>query len=413
MTASSHAALPPSSGDDAILRRDKPGPLHLDYLDGLRGLSALYVVLVHLIGQNASRPDGGGRIGRFLVHDFPILIWGTDAVCVFIVLSGYCLMLPVAKSGTGDLRGGAWEYLRRRGRRILPPYYAALMLSLLLIALTPLRHGIGTEWDVALPVSLRAVLTHVLLVHNLTSEEALKINAPLWSVATEWQIYFVFPLLFLPVWRRLGVAVLVVFGLVLGIAPHYVFHGRFDSAMPEMLALFALGMAAADISFSARALERGWREALPWGTFALVGVALVVSLSLRGAGWVAGHFVWVNPIVGVTAACLLVHGTRQMEHAPRGRSLLRLLNSRTAVTLGAFSYSLYLIHWPLLAFVQALLRRAHVSAPASFAVSLAALPVIICLAYLFHLAFERPFMSKPAPRGERQAEAAAIVSPAP
>lgn len=392
-----------------------PRQFHLTYLDGLRGLSALYVVLVHLIGEIASRSDGGGRIGRFLVHDCPVLIWGTYAVCIFIVLSGYCLMLPVAKSHDGSLRGGLGQYLRRRSRRILPPYYAALLLSLALIALTPLGKGIGTEWDVALPADAKAIVTHLLLIHNLTRLDSLKINAPLWSVATEWQIYFVFPLILLPVWRRLGAAVSVVVGLILGITPHFAFHGRFDPALPEMIALFALGMAAAGINFSARPPESQWRERLPWGWLTLIGSVLVVLLSARGPSWVSQHFVWVNPVVGAAAACLLVFCTKSLTHDVCGpsRSVLRVLDARPVVALGTFSYSLYLIHWPLLALIQIPLLQRHVSSSRSFVITLALLPIIILIAYLFHRVFERPFMGSARPRTERQTEVAAIIDPAP
>ena len=390
-----------------------PRQSHLTYLDGLRGLSALYVVLVHSIGEIASRPDGGGRVGRFLVHDCPVLIWGTYAVCVFIVLSGYCLMMPVAKVGDGQLRGGVGQYLRRRARRILPPYYAALGLSLGLIALSPLGRGTGTEWDAALPADAKAIVTHLLLIHNLTRLDSLRINAPLWSVATEWQIYFLFPLVLLPVWRRLGAAASVGVGLVLGVAPHYVFRGRFDPALPEMIALFALGMAAG-INFSARAQERRRRE-LPWGALTLAGCALVVLLSGRGPGWVSQHFVWVNPVVGAAAACLLVFCTNLLtnDRQTPGRLLLRVLDSRPAVALGAFSYSLYLIHWPLLALIQVPLLRHHVSSSRSFVITLAALPVIVLIAYVFHRVFERPFMGQARPRTEPQAEVATITDPAP
>ena len=50
----------------------------------------------------------------------------------FIVLSGYSLMIPAARNG-GELVGGFRRYIFRRARRILPPYYAALICSIALI----------------------------------------------------------------------------------------------------------------------------------------------------------------------------------------------------------------------------------------------------------------------------------------
>ena len=61
------------------------------------------------------------------------LLYGHLAVDVFIVLSGFCLMLPVARSG-GALADGARGFFVRRARRILPPYFAAFTISVALTA---------------------------------------------------------------------------------------------------------------------------------------------------------------------------------------------------------------------------------------------------------------------------------------
>src|SRR5262245_54437637 len=90
----------------------------LAFLDGLRGLAALYVVLHH-----AALEVSGGSFSRGSNLVRGLLRHGHFAVAVFIVLSGYCLMRPVAGDPLGRLRGGMWGYLGRRARRILPPYF--------------------------------------------------------------------------------------------------------------------------------------------------------------------------------------------------------------------------------------------------------------------------------------------------
>src|SRR4051812_10624228 len=97
-----------------------PRAERFDFLDGLRGLAALYVVLHHA-SQDVPAPmlRGWAAAARFLLRH------GHFAVAVFIVLSGYCLMRPVARDASRQIRGGTLAYLRRRAWRILPPYYAA------------------------------------------------------------------------------------------------------------------------------------------------------------------------------------------------------------------------------------------------------------------------------------------------
>ena len=118
-----------------------------------------------------------------------VLGYGHLAVDVFIVLSGYCLMLPVAASADLKLRGGLIGYIKRRAWRIVPPYYAALCVALI-IALTNGAYHMFSPGDVA---------AHLLLIHNLNPDWLYSINAPMWSIAVEWQIYFVFGASLLPV----------------------------------------------------------------------------------------------------------------------------------------------------------------------------------------------------------------------
>src|ERR1700683_757665 len=167
--------------------------VHLDFLDGLRGLAALYVMLHHawLTVWTDPRTFPGGRTG--LLTDW--LAFGHLAVTVFIVLSGFCLAIPVVQSN-GVLSGGPKRFFKKRARRILPPYYFSLTLSCILL-LVAIGHPTHTVWDVALPMNphawIKALAAHLLLVEDFV--ESYMLNYVLWSVALEWQIYFLFPVL--------------------------------------------------------------------------------------------------------------------------------------------------------------------------------------------------------------------------
>jgi hypothetical protein len=52
-------------------------------------------------------------------------------VPIFIVLSGFVLMLPVANTGAAlELRGGFWSFMRRRWRRTTAPWHVLLVHDL-------------------------------------------------------------------------------------------------------------------------------------------------------------------------------------------------------------------------------------------------------------------------------------------
>jgi len=384
-----------------------PPRLRLDYLDGLRGLAALYVVLHHAY-YGLTAEAGLPPLVTWLTY---WLYLGRSAVDIFIVLSGYCLMLPVVRSTTGRLSGGPLDFLRRRARRILPPFYAALGVSLLLIALVPALHDFSHPnalWNEALPAFTPDVIaSHLLLVHNFDPRWHSRIDYPMWSVATEWQIYFLFPLLLLPLWRRFGSGVAVPAAFVVGLVPLLLFFDRFSGVSPHFLGLFALGMAAADLNFSPEPRLLLCRERLPWGWLAALLCAGLVMVSLKHSSWTL--FVAVKDVlVGAATACLLVFCTRYLTRhhetataqspATRQRAplVLRLLESRPAVALGVFSYSLYLIHAPVLAVCQSFVRPLAARSP-TLALTLMlclGVPLALGCSYLFHLAFERPFLSR-------------------
>ena len=374
---------------------DRTAPrARLEFLDGIRGLAALFILLHHAAYEVAVPGMGlaAHAVRKALVD------YGHGAVAVFIVLSGFSLMIPMARDPDGRLRGGVPGYLRRRARRILPPYYAALGLILTLIALTPgLRHPASVRWDAALPALAKGpVVSHLLLIHNLIPRHFFAIDPPMWSVATEWQIYFLFPVL-LGFRRRLGIAATACAATLLGylVAAGYLLtrDEGFLAACPWYVGLFALGMAGAVAS--AEAAERPGHLAarVPWGWLAagFAGAAVVLQQVLHCLGYRTFAFA-IDPLAGAAAMCLIVHCAGLRGRA--GSALLRFLESRWAVGLGAFSYSLYLVHFPLLSLARLLIRDWALAPSGRLAVMLViASPACLAAAYLFHLAFERRFMA--------------------
>lgn len=375
--------------------RDTGTPaLRLAYLDGLRAAAALYVVLFH-----AGVGFSTGELPLLARSIRRCLAFGHHAVAVFIVLSGYCLMLPAARAD-GRVSGGLRGYLGRRAWRILPPYYAALLGSILLLWVIPaLQIPTGTIWDDSSPAFGRGpIVTHLLLVHNLFPNWIYRINGPLWSVATEWQIYFFFPLVLLPIWRRVGAVATIVVGFTIGCAPLLLAPGVAARWIPWYLGLFALGMCAAGIGFSPRAFERRLRERVPWKIVVLV---LLASCVLGGMFFVNAWFRLMplsDALVGATTAALLVHYTQCKVSDAEGDlpTLLRILESRLLVRLGHFSYSLYLTHLPIVALCYWALRPPALSGGLHMAAMIAfSVPASLAVGYAFFLIFERRFVGRP------------------
>jgi peptidoglycan/LPS O-acetylase OafA/YrhL len=349
-----------------------PGRGRLAGLDGLRGLAALYVVVNHVFLR--AFPGYPVDHAPFWAAWF---IYGRFAVVVFIVLSGFSLALSPARHGWR--LDAVSRFARRRARRILPAYWAALLFSLAIAWLVVPPPGQG------LP-NAKSVVVNGLLVQNLVG--APSPNRSFWSLAVEAQLYLLFPLLLLMVRRWGAVAMVATVTLVVAavaiVGPHV---SRLDTFVtqspPDLAALFAVGILAAGI-VQAGNTRRSW----PWHWLALAAAApVIVTIWWQGSVWTLDNLLWVDLALGPAVACLLA--ALATGHPAR---LLRLLDARPIRSLGACSYSLYLTHGPIVVVVYEELVAGRVAqgVPA-FVVSLAlVLPLTIAFARVFARIFETP-----------------------
>jgi peptidoglycan/LPS O-acetylase OafA/YrhL len=370
--------------------------LRLEYLDGLRGLAAFYVVWYHIYLDVVNDQTTSAKIPE-LLHSLMDLLFshGRSSVAIFIVLSGYCLMLPVARSEDGKLRGGFFNYIKRRARRILPPYYAALFFSIILRIAIPknLIDFTGMNWTFGEPaLSPGAILSHLILIHNFNNEWIFKINSPMWSVALEWQIYFLFGLVLIPVWRRFGVITVVVVACILSkmLSIKLVFWWY--------IILFTIGMVGAVIGFSSKPSLLKWKERIPWDVLSSIFCGIWIAIiTAQSFGKLEMAEYKPDLLLGVAVTCMIISCTRFLVEGKKTlfSSLLQLLQSRWLVALGTFSYSLYLIHSLTMALLEICLKNVIVPPFVQFLILTAlGLPLCILTAYGFHLIFEKRFMSK-------------------
>src|SRR5580658_1248508 len=370
----------------------------LDYMDGLRGLLMTMVLLLHIFYVTAASK------GQLPWYNWTSLWFqpGVYTVGLFVVISGYCLMLPVAISDSGALKGGIRGYLRRRFTRIIPPYYAAALLSAAHVIRFPQDY---TPYGISTNAAQSGVLwSHALLFYNFRQAWRFQINPPYWSLAPEWQIYILFPILLVPIWRKFGVAGLLAAGLT--VTGGLMLAGTGALQMhPWFLFLFVCGMAGAVIANSQNAFYAGLRDRVPWayvscilfGAFTLEWVALAflrpVLLSLLPPTWQQYCINETTLGLAILAAILHWDKIRKTEPAHRWPAVFRLLNHRWVTALGRFSYSHYLVHFPILIAIASVIRPLRL--PEWEALTLAYLvsvPVSLCGGYLFYLAVERRFL---------------------
>ncbi|MDP9172446.1 MAG: acyltransferase [Planctomycetota bacterium] len=377
------ASTEPSSLNTVLATPIPPARQHLNFLDGIRALCALWVVAAHGLVEVWPAGDVPGVVMPHRIYlATRFLNFCRCGVDVFIVISGFCLMIPVVRNG-GAFRGGIGNFIKKRAKRILPPYYAAMALSLVLIATLIGTPG-HTHWDIALPVGWSTVLQHLLLVHDFGS--AFKINHVFWSIAVEWQIYFVFPLIVLG-FSNWGIprTAIVTFILAYGVRAFFIYGILRLAVSADYVFLFFMGMVAAQFVFDDKPCP--W---LPWAANVLTVSCAVVVVILCAVTTEFHSVIIIDLFTGAAAAALIISlATRNTSR------VCRFLELGPFVWVGTFSYSLYLIHAPLEAVAfRYLIRPMGISPTQQYLIiQFVAEPIIVGLSFLFFLACERPFMN--------------------
>lgn len=319
-------------------------------IDGLRAFAILPVVLYH-----------AGVAG------FPGGFVGVD---VFFVISGYLISRIIyAETSSGQFSVAA--FYGRRARRLLPAFLTVSALTMIAGALLLLPQEFTQLADSLLWSTLFSGNVFFWLQNNYFGPDAL--TQPLlhyWSLGVEEQFYFVFPWLALVLVGRARGFMLAVLALLaalslglcqwmLSISPESAFYLLPFRAW-EMLA----GCIIAAPGFPPVRNERVAAGAAVLGILAILVATMAYSSETRFPGLAA--------LVPVLGAALVIWG----GGVPNSAS--RWIGAGPLVYIGAISYSLYLVHWPVTVFTRLLAPDASVnqSAAVIVAVSLASAAMI-------------------------------------
>lgn len=334
----------------------------LAVLDSLRGIAALIVVIHHcLLTQPAFsdfffsiwKTESHGII-EFLLFRTPLrIVWcGYEAVTFFYVLSGFVLMLPWAEK-----RGPRYRaYATKRICRIYLPYCAAIAMAACLNAWLGAWADVpgASEWVRTMTWSHSVTIT-VLIDHLFMIGHYNTVDGAIHSLIYEMRVSLLFPLLAVPIarWRLRG-AIGVASVLLLLIVALQLYLSQEDGSFSPQL--------DSTLDWAGQILLETQRT-LYYCTFFVLGAVLAVYLkALQGLmSGLAGHWRLAMLIAGL----LVIQGHwMQMRQAQAifvavGSAIVivaslspgrieRTLLIPPFLFLGKTSYSLYLVHVPIL-----------------------------------------------------------------
>lgn len=362
----------------------KPTP-RLHFIDGLRGVAMMMVLLFHTWNFG-----GRWRVNLPFSHSINLaaaLGLGHIGVHLFLVLSGFCLYWPFVKNGARR-QPTLWEFAKKRCRRILPPYYVALFF----FGGAALFQTLFLQGPYTLRYLLEWVGYHSLMLHNVKPDQFYGINGAFWSLALEFDLYILFPLLVV-LFQRFPARGVVFAVLALSLVVRSAIvastgqqgDGAYDVLINSVFARcfeFTAGMFAA-VQVARRHRDPAAKLVAPLDVFVTIALLAAAVLGRKHGG-----------IDIVNAALLGILFSSMLIAASRPHTFLhRMLSARGIVTLGIFSYSVYLIHQPLITAVGAWTTiHIHNDFGRMLFELLLIVPVMLGLGYVFHLFFEKPFM---------------------
>ncbi len=326
------------------------GPVkHVELLDYIRGIAIIAVLLFHSLntvyGYDALPWKGWFRdfsappISYLCFLPFSI---GDAGVAIFFVVSGFCIHLSFQQQGQ------RWSgFFIRRFFRIYPAYFAALIFFVS-VGFFNMRI-FGMNWtDIFNWKAGVQPFTHLILIHNIHPYTLGGINGSFWSLAIEAQLYLLYPALLVLVakfeWRLTMVLLAGIELLIRGFDGSLVLSGTATSTVWDYVSYllanspldywfsWALGAFVADAFLKNQPLPFTKAPTILWFSLAIISYFIKPLFPFRFL------------LSAVTTAVIT---SKLLSGSPSPIKATSLpLNSLKHI--GLWSYSIYLLHQPLL-----------------------------------------------------------------
>ncbi|MCO5935901.1 acyltransferase [Mucilaginibacter sp. RB4R14] len=320
---------------------------YLVNLTPLRGIAALLTVLFHL---DLTLGSGGDCLIRF--KDSMILSRMYLMVDFFFILSGFIMCHVYSKWFAEAITGTQFKkFTIARFARIYPMHLVTLIYTIILFYISSLLQ-IPKVPVLQIADNGYSVLTNLLLLHSMNLHNWFSWNHASWSISTEWWAYMVFPFLVKPIMKLKPSGIIIVIALcfigylgityyiipIITVPPELSFvkinpaalslNAAYQFGFLRCLCGFTLGMAMY------QCYKAGWGSKLLSNGYAMAIIAFSIFTSM--------HFALPDFVTVTLFPLLLLSGT----YGSTG--IDKLFGIKPLQMLGDWSFSIYLVHEPLL-----------------------------------------------------------------
>jgi peptidoglycan/LPS O-acetylase OafA/YrhL len=349
------------------------------------------VVLYHLWNRfypaqtTQERPfvAGSESTGWLFWLTFVCFQFGYTGVQLFFVVSGFCIHYRHARDRNLPIE--LRDYFTRRARRIYPAYFASLILTSLVLLAPKLILSISRSKPIDWIET--GQLDYLLANATFTQQiwpDSLTFNGVYWTLVYEVQFYLVYPLAhwiarrtgWIPLLLIFGAAEAAHFGWGLNLGIPHLFVYRFYE--------WLLGVVAAELYFRPPSTTG---KTLIISCSAACGMTGIVSL------FTPSLYPWRDMLLATGYfAAILACGWHSLGSSARNYNRV----VRVIPWVGIFSYSLYLVHVPVIDLCWAarstVIKSGRLPQSVADVVVLVAVPIAFCVGYAFYRLFEKPFL---------------------
>lgn len=351
--------------------------MRIKELDGLRGIASIVVLFHHslLVVPALAAAHFGlevtGRIPQLLVYSPAHIFWaGTEAVYLFFVLSGIVLTRMI------NSEGFSWEkYYPSRVFRILAPTAIAVVIGTFFVLATPYFPDDASIWLQSKnnQYSPSAFMLDLTLIGGISGR-----ISQLWSL--QWELVFslALPLVLLlrsssPKW---GITLLLA---VISL-------GASTSAVLTYLPMFGIG-AVIGLNLDKVTLFFQFSRLSKSKANGLNMLLFLLAIVLICAHWILQPFIQWEYLKSISVPVAIIGIMLLIGQGIVWNPLSRLFTSPMMTWLGAISFSLYLLHEPIVVFVAFVSDSSLIGLFTSIIASIVA-------AWLFHKFIEKPIHLK-------------------
>lgn len=356
------------------LRRPNTGHSYIPFVDGIRFIAILPVVILHANERFLRYVYGEENLAGANEQISYLISRGAIGVMIFFALSGFVLALPFAKN---NFTFSYKKYMGRRLERLEPPYIFWMSLFAVIYLM---KTGLGFG-EIA-----GHFLSSIFYVHNIVYSEFPVINPVAWSLEVEIQYYLIAPFIAIlyfnqkdELLRRVFLSLFLLFFITYQHVLGFQFQ-PFRASILGQLQHFLIGLFAADLFVN----SKNWISEKGFG-FDLLGMVSIIIMM----------FTWTDDLEKALLFSVALMGF--FISVLRGKFIPQFLSYKWIPIIGGMVYTIYLTHLPLLELIYSFIGKIGYSTTyiSGLTISLIiALPIILFSSVIFYTVIERPFMKK-------------------